>query len=89
MLDVDRMFALIQPHPHVKAIFYGHSHVWGMTRHDGLHLINLPAVGYNFRDQDPVGWIEATFTPNGAELTMRAFAGDRSQDGRITSLRWT
>jgi 3',5'-cyclic-AMP phosphodiesterase len=89
LLDVDRMFALIRPHPHVKAIFYGHSHVWSVTRHERLHLINLPAVGYNFRDQDPVGWIDAAFTPNGAELTLRALAGDRTQDGRVTSLQWS
>ncbi|MBX3746590.1 MAG: metallophosphoesterase [Verrucomicrobiae bacterium] len=88
LLDADRMFELFRPHAHVKAVFYGHSHVWGIRQRDTLQLINLPAVGYNFRDSDPVGWVDAWFDPTGVDLTLRAFAGNREEDGRKTRVRW-
>ena len=88
LLDVDRLFELIRPHRQVKAIFYGHSHVWQIGERDGVKLINLPAVGYNFRDQDPVGWIDARFRGDEVELTLHAFAGNRLEDGKTTTVRW-
>jgi 3',5'-cyclic-AMP phosphodiesterase len=88
LLDADRLFALLSPHPHVKAIFYGHSHVWNISERAALRLINLPATGYNFRDQDPVGWIDASFHPTGVDLTLRALAGNRTDDGRTTRVEW-
>jgi 3',5'-cyclic AMP phosphodiesterase CpdA len=88
LLDADRLFHLLAPHPHVKAIFYGHSHVWEVGRQDHLHLVNLPPTAYNFRDQDPVGWVLAQFHPQGVSLTLRASAGNRAEDGSITSLAW-
>jgi hypothetical protein len=51
-------------------------------------LVNLPAVGYNFRDEEPVGWVEARFHSKGADLKLRALAGNRADDGKVTSLPW-
>jgi 3',5'-cyclic AMP phosphodiesterase CpdA len=88
LLDADRLFALLRPHRHVQAVFYGHSHVWQLGKRDGIHLINLPAAGYNFRDQDPVGWVEARFRSRGVTLTLHASAGNREEDGKATTLGW-
>jgi 3',5'-cyclic-AMP phosphodiesterase len=88
LLDVNQMFDILKPHPHVKAVFYGHSHVWALTKRDGIDLINLPAVGYNFRDQDPVGWVDATFVRQGVTLTLHAIGGNMTEDGRVTRLNW-
>jgi len=88
LLDVDRLFALLRPHGHVKAIFYGHSHVWNRQEREGIQLINLPAVGYNFRDQDPVGWVQAWFHARGVRLKLRAFAGNRERDGEVVEIPW-
>jgi 3',5'-cyclic AMP phosphodiesterase CpdA len=89
LLDADRLFELIRPHPQVKAIFYGHSHVWEVTERGAVHLVNLPAVGYNFRDEDPVGWVEAEFTSTGVELILHAMAGNRGKDGTRQVVRWS
>jgi hypothetical protein len=89
LLDVDRLFGLLRPYRHVKAIFYGHSHVWDRQERDGIQLINLPAVGYNFRDQDPVGWVQAWFHPSGVRLKLRAFAGNRERDGELVEVAWS
>lgn len=88
LLDVDRLFTLIAPHRHVKAIFYGHSHVWERQERRGVTLINLPAVGYNFRDQDPVGWVQARFHRQGVELKLRAIAGNQAADGEVVDVAW-
>ncbi len=88
LLDADRLFALVAPHRHVKAMVFGHSHVWALMRRGPLHLINLPAVGYNFDDRQPVGWVEARFRPAGVRLTLRAQAGNRALDGHTTWLGW-
>jgi 3',5'-cyclic-AMP phosphodiesterase len=88
LLDADRLFAILAPHRQVKAIFFGHSHVWSITQRDQLQMINLPAVGYNFRDQDPVGWVDARFHSKGVDLTLRAFAGNKAEDGKVTRVEW-
>ncbi|MBI2926000.1 MAG: metallophosphoesterase [Verrucomicrobia bacterium] len=88
LLDVGRLFDLIRPHKKVKAIFYGHSHEYAFAQENGVHLVNLPAVGYNFKDTEPVGWVDAVFTSKGVELVLKAFAGDRSKDGKAASLAW-
>jgi Icc protein len=89
LLDADRLFAILEPRRHVKAVFYGHSHVWEVRRRERLQLVNLPAVGYNFNDKDPVGWVDARFRRDGMDLTLRALAGNRAEDGLVRSFRWT
>lgn len=88
LLDVDRMFRIISPHGKVKAIFYGHSHRYVVDGRDGIQLVNLPAVGYNFSDSEPVGWVEAVFSSKGVDLTLHAIGGNVRGDGATTSLRW-
>lgn len=88
LLDAERLLALARPQRHVKAIFYGHSHVWALSRRERLQLINLPAVGYNFNDAQPVGWVDARLGRDGAALTLRALAGNLSGDGRTWSVAW-
>lgn len=88
LLDADRLYALARTHAQVKAIFYGHSHEYAYGREGRIHLVNVPSTAYNFRDTSPLGWLEAGFHAGGVDLTLRALAGNRSQDGRTTSLVW-
>jgi 3',5'-cyclic AMP phosphodiesterase CpdA len=88
LLDVDRLFALVRPHRHVRAIFYGHSHVYALWRRQGMHMVNLPSTAYNFRDQDPVGWVEARFQPEGVTLILHVIGGHRGSEGQTTFLSW-
>ena len=86
--DVDRMFDIIRPHPSVKAVLYGHSHRYQYGQRDGIQLINLPAVGYNFSDDQPVGWLEASLSPKGGEFTLHTVGGNQENDGQTVRLRW-
>jgi Icc protein len=88
LMDARRLFEIVEPHKQVKAIFYGHSHVWEFKHHDRVHLVNLPAVGYNFKDADPIGWVDARFDPNGVSLTLRVLAGKHADDKRVRRLEW-
>ena len=88
LLDVPRLFSIIRPIRKVKAIVYGHSHAYGFSEFEGIHLINLPAVGYNFSDAEPVGWVQANLTEKGGDFTLHAIAGDKNKDGSVTRLTW-
>lgn len=89
LLDVDRLFQVIQPYPQVKAIFYGHSHRYHFHERAGVQLVNLPAIGYNFSDNEPVGWIDAEFTTKGVAMKLRATGGNLAGDGKTTTLNWS
>jgi Icc protein len=88
LLDADRFLNIVTSHRHVKAVFYGHSHAYRYDVRDGLHLVNLPAVGYNFADGEPVGWVEAELSGKGARLTLHAIGGNRALDGQSRGLEW-
>jgi 3',5'-cyclic AMP phosphodiesterase CpdA len=88
LVDAEQFLAIVKPRSAVKAVFFGHTHEYRITEQSGLQLVNLPAIGYNFADGNPVGWIQSAFTPEGATLQLHAIAGDKSGDGKVTSLRW-
>jgi len=88
LLDVPRLFSMIAPMRKIKAIIYGHSHVYGFSEFEGIHLINLPATGYNFSDSDAVGWIEARLGRRGGNFMLHAVAGNQDKDGSVTRLTW-
>ena len=88
LLDLPRLYSLIKPVRKVKAIVYGHSHEYKFSEFEGIHLINLPAVGYNFNDSEPVGWMEAALTAKGGRFKLNAIAGNKSDDQSITKLNW-
>ena len=86
--DVDRLFDIIGPRTSVKAVLYGHSHQYQYSQRDGIHLINIPAVGYNFSDDEPVGWLDARLTEAGGAFTLHAFGGNQAKNGQTTHLKW-
>jgi len=88
LLDLPRLFDIVKPVTKVKAFVYGHSHEYGFSDFEGIHLINLPAVGYNFTDDQPLGWVEAQLTRDGGTFRLHTVDGNRAREGRATPLRW-
>lgn len=88
LVDADALLGILRPRHSVKALVFGHTHEYRREQQDGLHLINLPAVGYNFADGNPVGWVDARFSPLGVALTLRSIAGERRDDGKVAELSW-
>jgi 3',5'-cyclic AMP phosphodiesterase CpdA len=88
LLDADRLFNLLKKHEKVKAIFYGHSHIYKITERDKIKLINIPAVGYNFIDSQPVGWLEARLSAEKGIFTLHAIGGNIENNGQVTEINW-
>ena len=88
LLDARRLLEIAVPSRKVKAIVYGHSHRFKFSTVDGIHLINLPATGYNFTRSQPVGWVDARLTGQGGEFTLRAIGGEKERDRDTIPLRW-
>ncbi len=88
LLDADRLFKILKKQKKVKAIFYGHSHVYKITERDKIKLINIPAVGYNFIDSQPVGWLEARLSADKGIFTLHAIGGNIENNGQVTEIKW-
>jgi 3',5'-cyclic AMP phosphodiesterase CpdA len=88
LLDAPRFFDILRPHRKVKAILYGHSHRYAYDVWEGVHLMNLPAVGYNFNDDQPVGWVDVKLTATGGAFTLRALGGGMEKDGKTVAVAW-
>jgi 3',5'-cyclic AMP phosphodiesterase CpdA len=86
--DTAALLKLIVPLPQVKAVFFGHTHTYRRWEISGIHLINLPAVGYNFNDQEPVGWVKAAFHAEGMELELRSLNPGHPAHGKCEDLKW-
>ena len=56
LTDTQGLFDVLLPRKQVKALFYGHSHVWTYTKRDGMHLVNLPPTAWLFMPALPQGW---------------------------------
>jgi 3',5'-cyclic AMP phosphodiesterase CpdA len=88
LLDMRRLFEIIAPMRKVKALVFGHSHKYEFSEMDGIHLINLPAVGYNFTGSQPVGWVEARLSAHAGEFILHAIGGNKRHHGTVRFLRW-
>ena len=87
--DTEALFEVIRPRKQVKAYIFGHTHVWKVERDpSGIHLINLPAVGFVFRDGEPSGWVKATLKPKGMRLELRCVDRTHKAHGQIAELDW-
>ena len=86
--DWRRFFELIDEAPEVKAIFYGHSHKYGLTERKGIYLVNLPPVGYNFDGVSPLGWLDAEFSSSGVDLTLRTLDPKGPGGASTRKLTW-
>ena len=88
LLDLPRLYEMVSPIRKVKALVYGHSHEYRFSKYEGIHLINLPATGYNFNDSDAVGWVEARLGAKGGDFVLHATAGNTKQNGSEKHLTW-
>jgi Icc protein len=87
--DTEELLRLLRPRRHVKALIFGHTHRWTLSRDEsGLHLINLPPVAYVFRSGMPSGWVKATMQKSGALLELRCIDPAHPSHGQVKELVW-
>ena len=88
LTDSDELLALLAPRRHVKALFFGHTHTWRFAEHDGIHLVNLPAVAYPFKPEEVTGWVDLQLRDGGASLKLNAHDTQHAAHGKVTELAW-
>jgi calcineurin-like phosphoesterase family protein len=87
--DTAALFEILRPRKQVKAYIYGHTHAWNVGQDDsGIHLINLPPVGYVFSPGLPSGWVHATLERKGIQLELRCVDHTHESHGNIAKLQW-
>ena len=88
LLDTDALVNVLRPRTQVKMIVFGHTHVWNVRQVDGIHMVNLPAVGYRFHPKQPLGWCQFRPLADGCDLQLRTIGGAQRKDGWTTRLTW-
>ena len=86
--DINALLAVLAPRRHVKAFMFGHSHRWNLTEHEGIHMINLPAVSYVYDAKQPTGWVHALVEENGLRLQLYALDKGHPENGKVKQLAW-
>jgi len=89
--DTAELFDILQQRRQVKALIFGHTHVWKVEQRERLQLINLPPVAYVFSPEQPSGWVEARLRANGLQLTLRTHdkTAKHPQSGQIVDIAWS
>jgi 3',5'-cyclic AMP phosphodiesterase CpdA len=76
--DSGSLMEVLSSRHHVKAVVFGHTHVFRVRNQDGLHLINLPATAYSFDSHQPLGYCRFRPDANGAGCELRCVGGNRA-----------
>ena len=86
--DTADFWPLVKDRPQVKAFVFGHTHTWKLAERDGVHLINLPAIGYPFAKAEVSGRGDAALTEKGIKLEVRALDPRHAKHGDRAELAW-
>ena len=88
LMDREELWAIIRGATHVKGYIYGHTHVYQHSVRDNVHLINLPALAWDFQSgRQPLGWSDAELTESGIQLTLHTVA-DHPRNGDVRKFEW-
>ncbi len=66
--DARRFLDVVVSSRRAKLVLHGHTHRYGAWEKEGLHFVNLPALGYRFDPEAPLGWLSARVSANGARV---------------------
>ena len=87
--DAEKLLAITRPRRQVKALFWGHTHVWGVTQDtSGIHMVNLPATGYTLWMRSFLGWVDCRIHRDHAHLTIHAIDAKKKENGLTVPLKW-
>jgi 3',5'-cyclic AMP phosphodiesterase CpdA len=87
--DSAELLAVLETHPKVKALLYGHTHRWEVkTRNSGLHLVNIPAIGYPHNPAQPIGHLAARVTSSALSVELHALDPAHPARGQKHTLKF-
>lgn len=88
LTDTAALMGILAPRKHVKALIFGHTHVWSVTSRSGIHCINLPAVAYPFQKDQPTGWVDTHLRDDGMNMELRCIDTSHPKHGQKVELTW-
>ncbi|MDR3198122.1 MAG: metallophosphoesterase [Planctomycetaceae bacterium] len=89
LADNQHFWYVVKPRKQVKAYIYGHTHVYQQSIRDNVHLINLPALGWEFQQgKQPLGWSDVFLSENGIQLTLNTTDKKHPQNNDVRQLTW-
>jgi len=88
LTDTKALLDVLLPRTDVKALLYGHTHVWSFEKREGLHCVNLPAVAYPFDTTSPTGWVDAKLSDSGMALQLHCTDHAHPKHGEKHELVW-
>lgn len=88
LTDTAAFLNTVMPRKQVKAVLFGHTHVWRHYAQDGVHFVNLPTTAYVFDPRQPAGWVDAHVTDRGMTLKLNAITPNHPKNGEVLQLGW-
>lgn len=89
LMDREELWAVIKDAGNVKAYIYGHTHVYRQEVRDDVHVINLPALGWEFQSgKQPLGWTDVEISGNGIRLALHTVPAGHPRDGDVREFAW-
>lgn len=87
--DSEALWQLLAARKHVKAYIHGHIHHRDFFRHEGIHILNTPAVGYVAdKKLSTTGWTMLRLVNDGAAVTTHTHLADHAWNGVTVDLKW-
>lgn len=83
--DTAAFYEVITPRKQVKAYIYGHTHCWGLSTHEGIHLVNVPTVSAWKDAEQPRGFLTADLHANRMAVTLHTVG---RQEAKEHELAW-
>jgi Icc protein len=71
LIDTRALLDVILPRKQVKALVFGHQHVWGHSTIEGIHFLSLPATAYTFQPTETSAWVDLQLTETSATATIQ------------------
>ena len=88
MMDREEFWNIVKAAKQVKAYIYGHTHDYRQEVRDDVHLINLPALGWEFQSgKQPLGWSDVEISKSGIQLTLHTVV-DHPKSGDVRKFEW-
>jgi UDP-2,3-diacylglucosamine pyrophosphatase LpxH len=81
--DTAAFYEVITPRKQVKAYIYGHTHCWGLNKHEGIHLVNVPTVSAWKDAEQPRGFLTADLHPNRMAVTLHTVGHKETKDHEL------
>lgn len=87
--DSDRLLAMLESKPHVKAVLSGHIHQFRIIKWRKLFFVSLPPVGYAFGPKEATGWLRMLLRDSGVTFEQQTLDKSDARHRKSVSLNWS